>query len=129
MYRNTRTRPLGRPNHTWNPKASKWFKETNWCDEESLHQWGTKTNQQAEFCDEFKVFLNKNIGTISKQLLGFVICKSVSMMDSDKEPPFGQPDSPFSSYFEEIQEQASICIVQNGITGYNTKFQNDNHMA
>ena len=86
------------------------------------------TNKQTfEFFDEFKLFLNKIIGIISKQSLGYVICKSVTIQDSEEEPPYGQPDSRFSSYFKQIQERAPICIVQNGITVYNTKFQNNNH--
>ena len=94
----------------------------------SLNEAPKLTTKRAfEFFDEFKVFLNKNIGTISKRPLGYIIQKSVNIQDSEDEPPFGEPDLPFTSYFHKIQERAPICIIQNGITVYNTKFQKDNH--
>ena len=69
-----------------------------------------------EFFDKFKVFLDENIGMVSKRPIGCVIQKLVQVPEHDTKTPYSKPDIPFSSYFKEIQERALFCIVEIGVT-------------
>ena len=56
--------------------------------------------QTFEFFNEFKVFLNENIGFISKRPMGNIIGILVLVPESEAQPTFGEPDSPFGSYLK-----------------------------
>ena len=57
------------------------------------------SKQTFELFDEFKIFLNENIGTVSKRPLGYVIQNLIQVPEHDTQTPYGEPDSSFSSYF------------------------------
>ena len=85
-------------------------------------------SRKFEFFDEFTEFLNDNLGAVSLRPLGYVVRKVAAVPDSATQAPFGHADSPFGSYFKEIEARAPIVRLNQAgqAAGKDRHFTNDN---
>jgi hypothetical protein len=89
------------------------------------------TNKIFEFFDEFTEFLQEHVGSVSKRPLGYVVRTNAMVKPTNDDPAFGEADSTYPTYHEEIYFRAPIKTVDaNGqITSTNDRHFNMDNQA
>lgn len=68
-----------------------------------------------EFFENFREYLDDYIGTISGRPLTYVVRPTLTIKASATDPPFGDLDSSYPTYYKEIENRAPIkTMVNNG---------------
>ena len=70
-----------------------------------------QANKAFEFFDSFREYLRKYISTISRRPLAYVVRQDWTVLDSDIDPPFGDPASVYGTYYQEIEARAPIKSI------------------
>jgi hypothetical protein len=71
-----------------------------------LHQ-----DKAFEFFEAFKEYLSEHTGSVSKRPLAYVMRDQTKVTPSAEDPPFGEDNSKYISYYDEIEHRAPIKVV------------------
>lgn len=61
-----------------------------------------------EFFESFREFLREHTGAVSGRPLAYVVREVMNYKPSDEDPAYGEPDSKYISYYDEIEHRAAI---------------------